>query len=359
MQENNALLSRPPTAFSMLGKRKALDTFSDNVRPAKRTATAPSKPVASTLTQMQISLGQEVQKKCKTCGMEYVISSSEDRKLHDKYHKQSAEGFDVGKDFVLKARNDTVFKVLDSEDVICALDCSDKPARKRRGQAVLEIVQRELGSVVIPEKSIWEAWEVKGRDVLVNGEPEFRAYLYIRRMKCISFLLVQMIQEAYRVVEPARPPEESTKTCSARRTSASGSLTALKARQQAASKKVDPQACQPIEISKALHPASIGISRIWTSPNYRHQNIATSLLDTALSRYRRRADRHTRAEIDEEGSFKRGLSDQSLSVVDALIPALGSSESKDLVAFSQPTEAGVRLARRWFGKMYGWSVYVA
>ena len=28
------------------------------------------------------------------------------------------------------------------------------------------------------------------------------------------------------------------------------------------------------------------------------------------------------------------------------------------VAFSQPTESGARLARRWTGKAYGWLVYV-
>jgi len=31
---------------------------------------------------------------------------------------------------------------------------------------------------------------------------------------------------------------------------------------------------------------------------------------------------------------------------------------KGMVAFSQPTESGARLAREWFGMQSGWSVYV-
>jgi hypothetical protein len=32
--------------------------------------------------------------------------------------------------------------------------------------------------------------------------------------------------------------------------------------------------------------------------------------------------------------------------------------TKDQVAFSQPTDAGARLARKWTGKKYGWLVYI-
>jgi N-acetyltransferase len=33
--------------------------------------------------------------------------------------------------------------------------------------------------------------------------------------------------------------------------------------------------------------------------------------------------------------------------------------TKDRVAFSQPTEVGAKLARKWTGKKYGWLVYSA
>jgi N-acetyltransferase len=29
----------------------------------------------------------------------------------------------------------------------------------------------------------------------------------------------------------------------------------------------------------------------------------------------------------------------------------------EMIAFSQPTESGARLARKWFGKESGWHVY--
>jgi len=44
--------------------------------------------------------------------------------------------------------------------------------------------------------------------------------------------------------------------------------------------------------------------------------------------------------------------------LDDKVKDLECSRCKEAVAFSQPTEAGARLARRWFGKLYGWGVYV-
>ena len=344
------------SAFSLLGKRKTLESISDNARPAKKAATATSKPTSKALTQMQISLGQEVQKKCKTCGMEYIASSIEDRTLHDKYHKQNTEGYDVGKDFVQKARNLSVFKGASSDDTICALDCYDKPARKRRGQAVLEVVQRELGAVEIPAKQIWHVREADTGHVC---EPRFRVYLYTRRARCIGFLLVQRINEACRVEEPPQSLETSTKTDETEQIGATGALNALKARQRAAIEKAQHQLNQPISLSNSAYSARLGISRIWTSPTHRGQNIATTLLDTAFEHHNQRAERQESARVAaERGPEKSEMSKELRAQIDGLIKPMERIDSKELVAFSQPTEAGVRLARRWFGKMWAWSVYV-
>ncbi|KXL47215.1 hypothetical protein M433DRAFT_64399 [Acidomyces richmondensis BFW] len=282
-------------AFSVLGKRKALAPISNDTRPSNKHGRLSSKREATSLTQMQISLGQEVQKKCKTCGMEYVLSSVEDRRLHDKYHKQNTEGCEVGKDFVQKSRAHTAFEGARSGDRICVVDNSDTYARRKKALAALEIVQREMGAVPISEKQIWG---VKGAGVPTDDtEPRCAAYMYIRNNKCIGFLLVERIMEAQRVVAPPTSRAEEGMLARA-------------------------ESC-PIQLSAMKYPALIGVSRIWTSPSHRHQNIATTL-----------------------------------AVQVGHLQSLGNDLGKEDLAFSQPTEAGARLARKWFGKPYGWMVYV-
>jgi N-acetyltransferase len=66
----------------------------------------------------------------------------------------------------------------------------------------------------------------------------------------------------------------------------------------------------------------MGISRIWVSKCARKQGIAKRLLRFAAKRF----------------------------IYHFNIP-------KEQIAFSQPTESGTRLARKWFGKESGWLVY--
>ncbi|KAK1072353.1 hypothetical protein LTR74_002666 [Friedmanniomyces endolithicus] len=337
------------SAFSLLGKRKVLADVVDNVRPAKRTANAFTKLENKRLAQMQINLGQEVRRKCKACGMEYVASSAEDRGLHEKYHKQTVEGYDVGKDFVQRARERTVFGGVNGEDRVCAVDCSDKPARKRRAQAVLEIVQRELGAVPILEE---ELWDFTRSGAMVGGETKFTTYLYNRGTKCVGFLLTESITSARHVLgttQRTRRTESSIPT--------SGALASLRARKQAAQDAAHEAANQPIELSDTSYPAKMGISRIWTSPHHRHQNIATILLDTAVLHHNQRAAHHGQVGVATTSPLNDTRSPVA-AVSDGLLEASQRLMGKEDVAFSAPTEAGARLARRWFGMWYGWGVYV-
>ncbi|EME39753.1 hypothetical protein DOTSEDRAFT_91148 [Dothistroma septosporum NZE10] len=249
--------------------------------------------------QMQMSLGQEVQKKCKQCGMEYTASSIEDRRLHDKFHKQNTEGYDVGKNFVAQTDRTLQLKVKSDGDAILRVNCFDKHHRQKKAQAALEIVQRELGAVPIPEVEIW------GKEATKAGvsnclQPKFDAFMYVREGKCIGYCLTEHIEEAFE-----------------------SALAALRARKQCAAQELAEAEQNPIKLSPTTSPAVMGISRIWTSSTHRGQGIAKSLLDIAVSAYN-----------------------------------VKEIESKDQVAFSQPTESGAKLARRWFGKPYGWKIYV-
>lgn len=281
--------------------------------------------------------------------MEYIQSSAEDRKLHDKYHKQNTEGYDVGKDFVQKTYPSGKFKGVKNGDTICRLNWGDRPARKRRGQAVLEIVQRDLGAVEIPEDTVWKP----------NAELEFdwQAYLYVRGSKCIGFLLIHKIKEAYRVVEPVDLNVEHKARDERKVVGLGKARDALKSRQEAEAKKLEELSKRPIELSQDLEPAVLGVSRIWTSAAHRQQQIARKLLDTAVADHNARAAHSEK--VDAESKIRSDREGEGFNEMTRhLFSKAPKVESLDDVAFSQLTEAGTGLARKWFGKMFGWKVYM-
>ena len=339
------------SALSLLGKRKALEPTSENDRSAKRHAkqTAPTGPKRQTetesqgLTQMQISLGQKVQHRCKTCGMEYIPSSAEDRKLHDKYHKQNTEGYDVGKDFVAKSRDGTLFKAANGTDAIVAVDASNA-WRRKRARAALDVVQRELGAVEIENEKLCKEFTVH-LGILACISP-CTTYMYIKGTKCIGLLLVEQIQEARQVVKPEHL--DKSEADKSRSKSSVTALEALKARR--ACETDSTKVTTPIELSKQIVPAVLGISRIWTSSQHRGQGIATALLDTALMHHNQQVRRNNVLASKCEPSAPGKSDVEYLKVLKEV--------GKEDVAFSQPTESGAKLARKWFGKGYGWKVYV-
>lgn len=336
-------------AFSVLGKRKALVSTNDNARLTKKpTPSFTKKDGSKPLTQMQISLGQEVQKKCKACGMEYIASSEEDRKLHDMYHKQNLEGYDVGKDFLSKGRAGSVFKTSKKGDEIAAVDGHDSVWRRKRARAALDVVQRELGAVDIPDNQLWDKETIHAMSKA--DASRHTVYMYVRQTKCVGFLLVEHIKEGKKVLEPVKPASAKDTQPTTAKTSALERLRARRALQEETE-----VSDQPIRIAAKSSPAKLGVSRIWTAPTHRGQGIANSLLDQAIEHYNERVAEHNSTKsIEVNTSQQDTVADNPMSeTINSL-----SSIAKDQVAFSQPTDAGAKLARKWFGKKYGWLVYV-
>lgn len=307
----------------MLGKRKALQELTRN-ESAKKSATNRAGQVGAKVFQMQLNLGQKVQSKCSTCGMEYVSSSAEDRSLHEKYHKQNTEGYDVGKTFVEKSCTRRLCKGLNEDEYVVAVDSADHPHRRKRAQAVLDIVQRELGAVAISEEELWQNNANARR---TSEESKFRSYMYIRGNKCIGFLLVERISGAYQVLDPsAERRQQGTEN----KIKASTALSALRARREMLQREAEECTRKPVNLSSTAASAALGISRIWVSPTHRGQSIALALLDRALG---------SNLSADMQASTDAGIL------------------QKEQVAFSPPTASGAKLARKWFGKLYGWKVY--
>jgi N-acetyltransferase len=282
--------------------------------------------------------------------MEYVPSLSEDRSLHTKYHAQYISGVDVGKDFVSKARPRSIYYGAISGDIVCAVDCFDKPWRKQKAQTVLEMVQRELGAVEIPQQELWESKKEDG--------VRYRAYLYVRSGKCIGFLLVQRITQAHEIEKPASSSAKMEKQDVKEANGKSTAAVALRARRQATQDRENELLRQPVQLSKKTLHATLGVARVWTASPFRRQGIAIGLLDTALEHHNDLSDLDDSGkERDLEARLDEGTR-KELEDLNTIVPTDHDSVRKEDVAFSQPTESGTRLARKWFGDSWKWKVYL-
>lgn len=362
------------------------------------------------LTQLQLDLGSSpVQRTCKTCGMAYVPANAEDAALHKAFHAMNVGGVEVGRGFVKNSSGVVWEKGVDG-DVVVAVGKRDGVAARKRVGRVLEVVERELGAVVIPEEELWGQVvvgvggeeEEEGREKRARGPEErrkqaeeiepkpqraaavakgkkaqreetvmradrFKAYLYVRGSKCIGLCLAERITEAYRVVAPSQdttgsqtpstttpagakspsPEDQPTSSTSAEPSlppSTSSSTTTQNQPQPreppTLSTTTTPAYSTTLTTSPTPHPATLGISRIWVSSSHRRHGVATALLDAATRDFCRY---YYYEDVKRYGEVER----DRMRLV------------QERVAFSQPTDGGARLARRWFGKggEEGWGVY--
>jgi N-acetyltransferase len=201
--------------------------------------------------------------------------------------------------------------------------------------------------VDIPDKQLWD--KETEHSMSSAGVSRHTMYMYVRQSKCIGLLLVEQIKEGKKVLEPVKPPSAKATPITAK-TSALERLRARRALQE----EIEVPG-QPIRIATTSSPAKLGISRIWTSPSHRGQGIAKALLDQALQhdnervamRNRTNSTDASQAQLATEPNGSTPASNRELA-----------SMTKDQVAFSQPTDAGAKLARKWTGKKYGWLVYI-
>lgn len=303
--------SRKP-AFSFLKrKRPALDEgsasepLSDITPNARKLPRLAKKP----LTQMQIDLGGEVRKTCRTCGMEYIPSVKEDAALHSKFCALNVGGVDMGKAF---AKDDSVKRIRserareDEREMVVTVDRKSSIAARNRTRKVLDVVNAELSATDIDDQHLWCALNPEQKIIETRKSSSeggdrrgdrFKAFLYLVHDKCVGFCLAEKISSAFGVVDGCAAGEEGTKVITTSKSSS-------------------------ISVSTSADIALLGICRIWTSKAYRGKGLAVDLLECARNNF-----------------------------------FYGVEAPKDLVAFSQPTESGGRLAERWFGAEIGWHIY--
>ena len=303
--------SRKPTFSFLKRKRPALDEspvgepLSDITPNARKLPRLAKKP----LTQMQIDLGGEVRKTCRTCDMEYIPSVREDAALHSKFCAMNLGGVDMGKAFV---RDDSVKRIRserakeDEREMVVTVDRKSSIAAKNRTRKVLDVVNAELSATDIDDEYLWGALNpeqkvIETRKSSIEGGDRrgerFKAFLYLVHDKCVGFCLAEKISSAFGVVDERAAEENGTKVIATTKSSS-------------------------ISVSASADIALLGISRIWISKTYRGNGLAVDLLECARNNF-----------------------------------FYGVEAPKDLVAFSQPTESGGRLAKKWFGAETKWLVY--
>ena len=302
--------NRHKPAFSFLKRKRlvlddgsASEPLSDithNVRKIKRPRKA--------MTQMQIDLGGEVRRTCRLCGMEYIPSVREDSMLHSKFCVMNVGGVIMGKNF----SQENATKRISSEkaartdkEYVVAVDRKSSMVAKGAAKKVLQVVNAELSSADIDDEHLWgalgaEKKVIETRRGSVEGPDKradrFKAFLYLEDDKCVGFCLAEKISSAFPVVHSSPEGHDGEVTTLLRSSS--------------------------ISVSTTADIALLGISRIWVSKSHRGLGVATDLLNCARSNF-----------------------------------FYGVEAPKDLVAFSQPTEGGTRLAKSWFGSRAGWHVY--
>lgn len=268
------------------------------------------------MVQMQLDLVGQHRKACKTCGMEYIPSNAEDAALHRKFHAMNLGGVDFTKSAMERFRKTEVWSGGEGS-FIAVIGRRDALVLRNRASDVLKVVNTELSAVSIPDADLWgQAGRTLFADAplenpkTTKAEPpatedctaplvdRFKIYLYFRGNKCVGACLAERIWEAFTVLDQRIASEQ---TCQP---------------------PIAPQSSS-ISISTAAEPAVLGISRIWTSNQCRKQGVASRLLDTARSNF-----------------------------------LYGMTVEKEQIAFSQPTESGGNLARKWFGRCAGWHVYI-
>lgn len=293
----------------------ALMEIAENVGGATTMETGGVKTRKRKLTQMQIDLGGEARRACKTCGMDYIPSNAEDAGLHKKFHAMNVGGVWMRKGCLAEMKKKKVVGLgerrLSGGQAVVVVDGRSSAPVRLEAKRVLEVVNTELSAVAIADKELWghasgsstskrKSVGKRGKDspALMEGGDRFKVYLYIDRNTCVGLCLAEKIEHAYRVIGSYTGGDKLPKKVASLPRSSS------------------------ISTSESAEVALLGISRIWTSASHRRKGIAAALLDAARRNF-----------------------------------FYGMEVPKAKMAFSQPTESGGQLAEHWFGAPAGWLVY--
>ena len=282
----------------------------------------PAAPTNKPLVQSVLDFGQSLQPTtCAACNMTYTPTVPTDTQLHNMYHNRHSSGIELGKPF-LKSAMKWCYEVAHIPGSVVVVDRKLSVPARKVVLKVLEVVNKELGSVDIPEEELWSQRAVPGEeDPEARKCDRYKVFLHIIDGKCVGVCLAERIGRAYKVLPGAKQevpkmqlndsdndkddtPKASEKDIQQPPTPTSTSP------EQTSTQSQDTA----LTLSKQTYPAVVGVSRIWTSRTFRRKGIANNLLECVMNQF-----------------------------------IYGMEIERTEVAFSQPTEMGTALAKAWFG----------
>lgn len=271
---------------------------------------------SKSLTQTRLDFGQSLAPvTCPSpdCAMTYTPSNESDTAMHNMYHNRHNAGIELGKPF-LKSAMKWCYEVPSIAGSVVVVDRKISLPSRKVVQKVLEVVNKELGSVDISEDDLWSQRPVPGDADESRKCDRFKAFLHVIDGKCVAIALAERISKCYRVL-PTASQEPGDKM----------DLDINRGGAPAASQRPETNGVEhhALNLSKEMYPAVVGVSRIWTSKTRRREGIANNLLDCVVNQF-----------------------------------IYGMEIDREKVAFSQPTDAGANLAKAWFDEPTGWGVYV-
>jgi N-acetyltransferase len=272
--------------------------------------------------QATIDCGQDKYTTCKECQLLYSTSNREDKKRHTEYHSKAMEvreGLHLGPTFGKNVADEEKCgpPMLQLEGQVVFSTLTSRPAVKNQVLKVLEVVTRDLGAVEISKDTLYDRINL---DVNQHGNTEggiatvvgtlwdgtefrYKSFLHVREGRCIGFLLAERIFEAHRAV------------------TSSG-------RTNGADSEGETNQSSSVTMGDRVSTVIMGVSRIWVAKDHRRKGIAKCLMENARSHFKYLKD--------------------------------GRPLKYSEIAFSQPTESGMRFAESFVrGRTDGdgWLVY--
>ncbi|KAE8269844.1 hypothetical protein A4X09_0g2492 [Tilletia walkeri] len=317
----------PPSAQNVLpastSKRRPVGSSAGpvNNNNAKRKNTNLGGPAK--MEQMILDLGQKTTMSCKECGMSYDRTSADDRTLHQKHHERMTRGLEWSAPALLQAG-----KVLEGRFVLprssLTSSSSSSSSFPSSSSSDVQILLYNLDDNLVGHQAQGKIKE------LLNGVDEALGASALPEeilRRCKMFVATQA-GRAVGVALIGRVREGSARRVIGARPQQTGS-SGLVDRSPEAEGLVDVGG-EAVFVSDPLPHSQtppIGLHRIHVVPNLRRSGIAFLLLDAVL----------------EHGVYGR-TSQQLL---------LERGGRAGVVAFSQPTQSGKRLAEAWLAKGMG------
>jgi N-acetyltransferase len=290
--------SRPPHNFfrkypssSSLSNTKRQTIDASKVKVSRPVVNKKRKQQTSS-NQLFLDFGQDSfgkQTLCNICGMLRVHGLDEDDIQHDKICKDYQEGVTH-----LGWKNERVVVSFGgTDDRILEVRSDDPLLHRTKVVEVQAIVNKELGFARRQNDDIDNTASF-GSGGGIAGDVDTTCYLYISKKRVVGLMMVKRIQRAYELLPPGN---KELSHCND-------------------NKKRNGKDNLSLSISRSLKPsrALLGIHQIWVHKHHRHCGIASKLVSAAR---------------------------------DYLI--FGMSVPIELIAFSSPTEEGLRFAKSYVG----------